>query len=74
MNILVDVPFNQPVQEFFAYLEKHGATIATYKAIGPAGGNPEVTLAFSSKERALGYLRELYPTEDGATLLRLHAA
>jgi hypothetical protein len=45
-RLKITIPVDAKVSEFFDNLDMLKARIITYKAIGPAGGNPEVIVEF----------------------------
>jgi hypothetical protein len=44
-----DVAYNCPISDFFLLLETHNLKLESFTSIGPAGGNPEVTVSGSEE-------------------------
>jgi len=63
-QVILDIPYDQPLQDFLLRLHRHKAEIAGWQAQGPGGGNPEVCLHFPDALTALVYLEEVYPDDD----------
>lgn len=70
-QIQINIAHDITLSEFFSILEKNNTpTIIDYIAIGPAGGNPCITLRFSDYDACLGFLITLYNDNEQISFLK----
>lgn len=62
-TITTDIAYDYHLADFFEGLEKFSGKLISFISIGPAGGNPNVTIEFPSKEHALIFLKEFVDNE-----------
>jgi hypothetical protein len=64
----LDFDFSCPLGEALEYIQKHKGNIKSFIPVGPAGGNPLLTLSFPTWEDAFSVLKAHYPDEGDAWL------
>ena len=47
MTYTFDISYDCPIQDFLQFLTDHNLKLESYIPIGPAGGNPEITVSGS---------------------------
>ena len=45
MTYTFDIAYDCPLSDFLELLDKHELKLESYLAIGPGGGNPEITVS-----------------------------
>jgi hypothetical protein len=66
VRLNVDFDYSQPIQKALALIERHKGRIGSFRAEGPAGGNPNFDLVFDSRADALDFLREHSPDDSSS--------
>ncbi|CAB4130908.1 hypothetical protein UFOVP132_25 [uncultured Caudovirales phage] len=61
----IDVAYTCEISYFLELLEKYNnPNIINYKSLGPAGGNPSLTLSFNDRETIVNFLKHIYNTSE----------
>jgi hypothetical protein len=63
-KVAVNYAWDDKIQPTLELIAKHGGFVDGFKPVGPAGGNPQMTLRFFSKPQAVAYLRERCPDDS----------
>ena len=50
MTYTFDIAYDCPLSDFLEILEQHNLKIESFIAIGPGGGNPEITVSGSESD------------------------
>ena len=67
-TITLDISHELTLGQLDEILQSHSATIAEYTPFGPAGGNPEITFSFPTKDDLTNFVAQLYEIEDSDEL------
>jgi len=67
-TITLDISHEVTLGQLDEILESHSATITQYNPFGPAGGNPEITFSFPTKDDLTNFVAQIYEIEDSDEL------
>lgn len=60
-----DIGADCSLRDFLEMLESFEATLLAHVAVGPGGGNPNVSLGFKSFDKAFDFVVEMHGSSNG---------